>query len=305
MENANRIELLAPPADWQPDATAAYLRFAARLSKKRRSLKQPRLAWAATAALLCVIVLVAPSSRVAAQQVWQWLTVRRVEVVRVDVDSLLAEAKSMQLQPLNKPAPPASARDIGEAAQIAGFTPRLPRPGSLSGAPQLSTQGPQSFGTTFRTADLELALRKAGVLDQAVPKQWDGAQIILQIGSTVTAAWPRPDLTLTQALPPKIVAPSGFDLGAFATAVLRGVGMSRETAQRFGQRMATEPMILMGIRPQDMVATREVMLRSGPATLFEGFGDRIELLWSVPDRVYLLSGDVTEEVVTSIANSVE
>jgi hypothetical protein len=39
--------------------------------------------------------------------------------------------------------------------------------------------------------------------------------------------------------------------------------------------------------------------------LIEGFGDRIELLWSVPDRVYLLSGDVTADVAMSIANSIE
>lgn len=304
MENANSIELLAPPADWEPNAAAAHARFAARLHQEPRGFRPPWLVWVATAILVCLLLIV-PATRVAAQQVWQWLTVRHIELVRVDLDSLPEEAKSMRMQPLNKPAPPVSVRDIGEATQTAGFAPRLPRSGALSGTAQMSTLGPQSFGTTFRTADLELALRKAGAIDQAVPKQWDGAQIVVQIGSTVTAAWQRPDLTLTQALPPKIVVPAGFDLGAFATAILRGVGMNRETAQQFGKRMAIEPMMLMGIRLQDMAATREVTLHSGPATLIEGLGDRVELLWSVPDRVYLLSGDVGAEVAMRIADSVE
>jgi hypothetical protein len=319
MENANcnelsqwveqRIALLTPPADWEPNTAVAGARFASRIREQPRGFRRRRLIWAA-ATLAGGLLLLAPATRVAAQQVWQWLTVGGFEVVRVDLASLPDEAKSLSMHLLNQPAKPALAHNIEEAAHNAGFTPRLPGPGALSETVQLSTLGPMSFGTTLRTADLELALHKAGVQDLSVPKQWDGAQIILQVGSTVTAAWPQTDVTLMQGLPPKLVAPAGFDMGGFATAALRAVGMSRDAAQRFGQRIATAPAMLLGIGAEDRSAIREVRLRSGPATLIEDIGDsnrieRVELLWSVSDRVYALSGNVTAEVATRIANSVE
>jgi len=86
--------------------------------------------------------------------------------------------------------------------------------------------------------------------------------------------------------------------------------MSRKAAQRYRQRIATAPAMLLGIGAEDRSAIREVRLRTGPATLIEDIGDggrieRVELFWSVPDRVYALSGNVTAGVATSIANSVE
>jgi hypothetical protein len=70
--------------------------------------------------------------------------------------------------------------------------------------------------------------------------------------------------------------------------------------------LTTAPALIFGSGTQKLILGREVNLRNGPTTLieqFEGGGhanwfgldpgpdaERITLLWSAPDRVYVLSG---------------
>ena len=318
MENADRPELtrwveerlslVAPPEDWNPNPAAAHARFKARLPA-HRAPRRYWLAGAATASLAMAALLAVPSVRVFAQQVWQRLTAGRIEVVRVDFDSLPDEAKSLSAHLIQKPAPPQSAASAEEAARLAGFPPRLPAPGILAGSPRLSVLGPMSFGTTIQAADLELALRKAGVSDQPVPRQWDGAQIALAIGFTVTATW-SDDTWFMQGLPPVISMPTGFDLGGFLGAVLRAAGMRSADARQLGRRIAASPAMLLGIGGEEQVNIRDVKLRSGPGTVMEDFDEhgrreRVAVVWSAPDRIYLLSGGFDVEKAIAVANAVE
>jgi hypothetical protein len=164
------------------------------------------------------------------------------------------------------------------------------------------------FGTTVKTADLQMALKKAGVSDQRVPSDWDGAQLILHTRPAVLAEWH--DLTLMQSRPPILSMPAAFDLGEFATAVLRAVGMDRAAAQQFGRGMAASPALFLGITTEDKVKISDVKLRTGPATLIEDFDDRsapqrVTLIWVATDRVYVLSGAVTLPFAVAVANAVE
>jgi hypothetical protein len=317
MENGNRTELgqwveqraavASPPPGWEPDVDLARARFHSRLSR-RPAARRYWLARAAAASLICAVIVLVPGTRALAQQLWRWITVGRIQVVKVNFDNLPDEARSLSATAIARPGPPQVVADSGDAARRAGFVPRLPRPGVLSGAPRLSVLGPMLFGTVIRTADLELALKKAGVSNEVVPKQWDGAQLTVQIGSTVTAEWN--DISLMQGLPAALSLPSGFDLGAFTTLVLRAVGMNREEALRFGRQLAAAPALLFGIAGEDAVTIREVDLHTGPATLIEDIGDngrieRVTVLWSVPDRVYMLSGAISADLATAVANSID
>jgi hypothetical protein len=263
---------------------------------------------AAAAVVACtILLLLIPATRAAAQQFWRWLTVGRIEVVKVDFDSLPDEAKSLVLQPIVKPGPAQAVADAAEAARRAGFTPRLPRAGVLASPPRLYVLGPMSFGTVVRAADVDLALKKAGVTDVAVPQRWDGAQLTLQAGSSVTAEWN--EITLMQGAPATLSTPSGFDIGAFAIAVLRAAGIDRDAAAQWGRTAVESPTLLLGVSADDKVTIREVRLNSGRATLIEDQGEpgeagRITLLWSVPDRMYVLSGAITADFAIAVANSI-
>jgi hypothetical protein len=159
------LDALAPPTDWEPNAAAARIRFDARVLAGARSRRYWMPA-AAAAAIVSAVVIVNPGTRARAQQVWQWLTVGNVEIVRVDFASLPEQARSLHPTLLHEPAQPQLATDAGHAAKMAGFVPRLPPAGILPGLPRLSVMAPMSFGMTVNTSDLEFALRMAGVFDQ-------------------------------------------------------------------------------------------------------------------------------------------
>jgi hypothetical protein len=233
---------------------------------------------------------------------------RRVEIVRVDFASLPEQARSLHPTLLHEPAQPQPAADAGHAAKMAGFVPRLPAAGILPGAPRLSVMAPMSFGVTVRTADLELALRTARVTDQPVPREWDGAKLVMQFGHTIVAEWP--DISLMQTQPPSLSAPGSFDLSEFTVALLRAAGMPHDQAERFGRRMNTAPVLLCGISEDEHVAISDVKLRNGNGTLIENYGDdgkveRVELLWSTGDRVFVFSGATTVALAKAVADRIE
>lgn len=243
-----------------------------------------------------------------AQQLWQFLTVQQVAFVRVN--PWPEGVPSPQVKLIGIPIPPLPARDVNDARQRVHYDPRLPHPGVLSGAPRLSTTFSLSAGTVLKAAELELALRKAGVPDQTVPRQWDGAQLTLHTSAIVIAEWP--DILLAQSLPLTLTAPPGFDFPAFSALVLRVVGVGQDEAQRLAQRMGTAPPWLAPIARniQEQATIEEIKLNSGPATLLQETGNdgalkRIILVWSVPDRVYVLNGNLNRELVIATANAVQ
>jgi len=319
MESANSEEVrqwvvqqtayLDPPAGWQPDPAAALTRLHARMRADRRRAAWRRWPAFAAAALVAVAVFLwLPVGRVVAQQLWQFLTVRRVAFIRVNPWPEGVPSPKVNL--IGDLIPPLPARDLNEARWRVRYDPRFPRPGVLSGTPLLSTTFSLSAGTVVKAADLQLALAKAGVTDETVPPQWDGAQLALHTSAIVIAQWP--DIVMAQSLPLTLTAPAGFDFSAFSALMLRVLGVGPDEAQRLARRVGTVPPWLapIGRNIEEGAAFEEIELTSGPATLVEqtgkhGGGKRISVIWSVPDRVYVLSGYLSRDLTIAAANAVE
>ena len=318
MENVNQEELrqwvvkqtayLDPPATWRPDSAAALVRFHGRIGAE--CPRGPWLrwsAWTAAAALVVAIILLLPAGRIVAQQLWQFLTVGQVAFIRVR--PWPHGVPSPQVNLIGTPIP-LPARDMDEVRWRVHYDPRLPRPGVLSDSPRLYTTFSLSAGTVVKAADLELALRKTGVADLTVPPTWDGAQLVLHTSAIVLVEWP--DIALAQSLPLTLTAPAGFDFSAFSALVLRVLGVEPDEAQRLAQRMGTAAPWLAPIALDfgKTATIEEIALNSGPATLLEEMGGqgamkRTTVIWSVPDRVYLLSGKLSREVTIATANAVQ
>jgi hypothetical protein len=137
-----------------------------------------------------------------------------------------------------------------------------------------------------------------------VPPNWDGAQLALHTSAMVVAEWP--DAALVQSLPLTLTAPAGFDFPAFSAVLLRVLGVNPDEAVRLAQRAGTAPPWLAPIGRDILegATIEEIQLNSGPATLVSE-SDRISLAWSVPDRVYLLSGKLNRVLAIAAANAVE
>jgi hypothetical protein len=315
---------LEPPPGWRPDPSSALTRFHARMQMDRaRPVWKRWQSLIAAAALAVATLALMPATRAVAQEalarsdakvgayfqrLWQYLTVPKVAFIRVN--PWPEGVPSPRVSLIGVPIPPIPARDVEEARWRVHFDPRLPHPGVLSTSPRLSTTFSLSAGTVVRVAELELALRKAGVADQTVPPEWDGAQLALHTSAIVIAEWP--DIVLTQSLPLTLTAPPGFDFAAYSAFVLRIVGVDPDTAQRLAQRAGTTPPWLAPIAQNfdETTQLEEINLNSGQAMLlqetgYKGAASRITIVWSVPDRVYALRGNVTRELAISTANAVQ
>jgi hypothetical protein len=315
MDNSNPDELrqwvsqqtayLDPPDGWRPDEDTALARMQERI---RRPARPRWRAWGIAAAVTVSAVLLFSAGRVAAQ-LWQMLTVRQAAIIQVN--AWPEGVPTPEIKVLGVRIPPLPARDAEEARWRVKYEPRLPHAGVLSGEPRLSTTFSVGAGTVIRTADLELALSKAGVTDETVPANWDGAQIGLHSSALVIAEWP--DVLLVQSLPLTLTAPPGFDFPAFSALTLRILGVPPEEARQLARRTGTTPTWLAPI-DRDRVISRgtleEIQLNSGPATLSEpteGYEgrQRVTILWMVPDRVYLLDGYISRELAIATANAVQ
>ena len=329
-------DLLAPPPDWEPNLSSARAGFEARVDcrhRRRASLKRYLLAGAMATLIVCIAVPSIPQTRAFAQQIgnagwngverfWYWVTlVRRPPS---PLGRLPDAVKALHVRQVLKPGSPRPVSNAADAALQAGFTPRLPDARVLTAPPTLSVVGPMAFAAVIDAAGLSsLALRNLGA---PVPLQWDGAPLTLQIGATVSASWTDvsdsrsggtawSELTLAQCPLPVVTAPPGFDLEAFAMAGLQAAGLrNRDREQQLARLPTTVPAFLFGyLTPYRFAGVREVRLRSGSATLIEeyglagpedGFGysdgtpriERIALLWSLRDRVYLLTGRTASPV---------
>ncbi len=119
-----RLAALEP--QWNPDFARGRQLLHAGLAKPARPW--PLMA-AAAAIALCLAALALPQTRAFAQELWQRLTLHRVDVVRLDLSDLPVRAKltmSGMTQPLT---------GLDDAERKAGFRPSLPEAGVLPANP--------------------------------------------------------------------------------------------------------------------------------------------------------------------------
>jgi hypothetical protein len=301
---------LAPPDDWKPDVAAAIRRHRTRRLEQWR--RGPGFWWKLAMAVGLILAIAAvPPARALAQRLWRFLTVGRIEVVQVNLD-LLPKESSLRARQVRPPERMIKVATPEEAYQRIGFLPKLPFGHALRGEPKLSVMNPLDYELQLKLDDLHQLLQGAGMTHEALPREWDGARIIMHIGGTVMAEWPESDAMLIQSPPMTLAVPDGFDLIRFTTLVLRGLGLPPGEAERLGAQMAATPAGMLALGAEDKVGIRQVKLRHGTGTLVYDYDtdrpDRVErltLLWSTPDRIYVLSCGCGDAAAIATADDIQ
>ena len=308
----DRLRVLDPPQTWEPATGIALARFrerAAAAEKPRRTFTLSGRAWTwlTAASLVCLILLLMPTTRAAAQRLWDVFFAERVEFVRLDIDKL---PRSLTEQRIRVNGANQEVASIEEAETYVSFMPRLPN-GSLAaaaaGKPRFQVSGAISLEVQVKVDELEAAARYARLFDVRFPRDWDGARIAVHSSPIVTADYM--NFQLIQAMPLAITTPPDFDLGAFTERVLRLGGMDASAARSFSTQMAAAPFALIAISLDEETTMRQVRLRAGEGTLVhdlteDGGLQRTTLVWSTRDRLYAISSDLSDEEVIRIANAI-
>jgi hypothetical protein len=257
----------------------------------------------ATAGVALAIITALPGLRAAAQHLWNRLFLTAVTVVRVDPDQLPWSLNIHVGQ-----STPVKAYNLEEAARFVGFTPNLPL--FLHGNPELAIFGPVTATLDLKTSELRKALETAGAdNDVRVPDAWNGQRLRIEISPFLIAKW-EDDTTLMQLRPIALKTPASVVVSEFVEISFRILGLGSWEARSLSERFAAHPTWFLGV-PQDQLARiREVNLGSGTGMLIEDFSEgtnqleRTAVIWSTPDRTFILSGNLSADQAVAIANSV-
>jgi len=296
-----RLNTLKTADDAQHDVVRARARLRARQSAPA---SRSRRLWLPLAAAACLALIALPWPRALAQQLWDRLVLGRIAIVQVDGEGVSEEIASVFIME-PRPTTQDPVADETAAERIAGFRPLLPPDGILKGKPKLSIVKRAVMATRpLKTADIERALASAGVLDIAVPREWEGLTLIAEAGPVVVADYD--GVQIMQSTPFRVNTPPGFQFGRFMEMAFRVFGRRADEAKALGAKLEANPALVLHFPEREPV--RDVALRSGHGIIVGDLNsdELICFFWNTSDRIYIVSAThVTEHKLVDLANSIQ
>jgi hypothetical protein len=202
---------------------------------------------------------------------------------------------------------------LDEASGVVGFAVRTPSYlpdwlGALDGL-LVSTQGVGLFDV-----DLEMArsLFEMLELDPALlPDSLGEEPLELILPPMATQTWRyqgRTALTFIQAPSPTIDYPDDVDPQALGTAALQLLGMDETEARRLSQSIDWTNTLVLPI-PTDISSFREVAIDGTHGLLiserYDEHGSHTALMWQRDGIVYFLGGNLSDDLIMDVADSIE
>jgi hypothetical protein len=200
-----------------------------------------------------------------------------------------------------------------EASAVVGFAVRTPSYlpdwlGPLDGL-QVSTQGVGLFDV-----DLEMArsLFEMLELDPALlPDSLGEEPLEFVLPPMAAQTWThegRTAMTFIQVPSPTIDYPEDVDPQALGTAALQLLGMDQIEAERLSQSIDWTNTLVLPI-PTDISSFREVAIDGTRGLLiserYDEHGSHTALMWQRDGIVYFLGGDLSDDLIMDVADSIE
>jgi hypothetical protein len=345
---ARRLAFLAPDDEPVPASQKVWNRFSQQIQiKKEISMFKKWFAFpvirVGTAALLILaLVLAFPGTRALAGELLNLFRVQHVTVVPVDftgmeqlngavgqnISQLISESVTMQ----KKPSDPVNVASADEASHLAGFNVRAPEGQTPS---RISVMSGAAFTFTIDRAKAQALLNEAGRGDLVLPEEVDGADVSVNIPSSVSLAFgtcPEPSkeseaardrqrqretsgspgrvykdcIILAQIPSPQVSAPASLDIAKLAQIGLEFTGMTAEEAAQFTSTVDWTSTLLVPI-PKNAASYQQVPVDGVTGTLIERPTDdapQFALFWIKDGIIYTIGGlgDNSQKAL-EIANS--
>src|SRR4029077_12260887 len=93
----------------------------------------------------------------------------------------------------------------------------------------------------LKVADIERALRAAGVTDVTVPKEWEGITLRVERGPMIDARYADARASLAQSPPFRLTTPPGFPVARFMEIAYRVLGKSPAEASYLSRKFVANP----------------------------------------------------------------
>jgi len=294
----------------------------------RKLFASPLIRYGASAALVIALILAFPATRALAGELLSLFRVQRVTVVPVDftgmeqldgaVGNNISQLISDSITMKNEPGDPVNAATTDEASQLAGFNVRAPQDITPS---RISVMSGASFTFTIDRDKAQALLDEAGRSDLVLPEEVDGADVSVNIPSSVSIAFgtcPEPSSateaeremereTTTSGSPgrvykdciifaqipsPEVSAPASLDINKLAQIGLEFTGMTAEEAAQFTSTVDWTSTLVVPI-PKNAASYEQVTVDGVTGTLIERPSDdapQFALFWIKDGIIYTLGG---------------
>jgi hypothetical protein len=303
----------------------------------KKLFTSPLLRFGLPALLILTMIVAFPSTRALASELLNLFRVQQVQVVPVDFTGLeqltgdgalgnqFTELISDSVDMQQEPGEPVQAASADEASQLAGFTVRIPSGMTPS---QINVTGGAAFSMTLDRTKAQALLDEAGRSDLVLLASVDGAEISVDIPTSVSVAFgtcPKPGsgksgnheqsiterrypdcVILAQIPSPSVNAPADLDIEALARIGLEFTGMSPEEAAELTNTVNWTSTLLVPI-PRNAAFHEQVSVDGVTGTLIQRPSDdspQFALLWVKDGIIYAISGlGTNSQQAIEMANS--
>jgi hypothetical protein len=337
------LAFLARSDEPVPSMHTAWNRFSQKVlyqketSMFKRLFSLPMIRVGTAALLVLALILAFPGTRALAGELLNLFRVQQVTVIPVDFtgleqltgDGALGNqftgliSSSMDVQ--QEPGDPVQAADAEEASQLAGFDVRIPAGMTPS---QIYVSSGAAFSLTIDRTKAQALLDEAGRSDLVLPESVDGAEISVDIPSSVSVAFgtcPKPGsevsgnheqstterrypdcVILAQIPSPSVNAPASLPIDQLAQIGLEFTGMSQEEAAAFTSTVDWTSTLVVPI-PRNAAVNEQVIVDGVTGTLVQRSseeGPQFALLWVKDGIIYAISGlGTNSQQAVEMANS--
>jgi hypothetical protein len=231
-----------------------------------------------------------------------------------NISQLISESVTME----KKAADPVTVANADEASQLAGFNVRTPEGQTPS---RISVMSGASFTFTIDRDKAQALLNEAGRSDLVLPQEVDGADVSVNIPSSVSIAFgtcPEPSndseaareieretstsgspgrvykdcIIFAQIPSPEVSAPASLDIAKLAQLGLEFTGMTAAEAAQFTSTVDWTSTLLVPI-PKNAASYQQVSVDGVTGTLIERPSDdapQFALLWVKDGIIYTIGG---------------
>ena len=326
--------LSSPTKEARLPASIAWHRFnQQKLNRKeipmyKKLFASPLIRYGLPALLVLTLIIAVPDIRAFASELLNLFRVQQVTVVPVDFTGMeqlegtvgrnISQLVSDSVTIKTEPGDPVNVANTDEASQLAGFTVRAPQQMTPS---RISVMSGAAFAFTIDRAKAQALLDEAGRSDLVLPAEVDGADVSVNIPSSVSIAFgtcPEPSsdseakremeremetsgsparvykdcIILAQIPSPEVSAPASLDIAKLAQIGLEFTGMTAEEAAEFTNTVDWTSTLIVPI-PRNAASYQQITVDGVTGTLIERPSDdapQFALLWVKDGIIYTIGG---------------
>lgn len=282
---------------------------------------------AASVIVAAILVLTFPPAQAMAQDFLNLFRVKKFAAITIDparanqLENTNLDMEKMfgdSVEVIQEPGKPIVVDSVQAASDRAGFNVAVPAAMPKSAKLKISVQGKGAAVMTADTEKMQSVLDALGIDDVKVPAQLDGAKININKPAAVVLDYTFKDGTtvgLMQSPSPEVDLPPGVNLAQLGEIGLRVLGLSKQEAHDFAQKVDWNSTFLIPI-PADAAEVRQVNVNGAEGLMINASNTGQNrpspysksdsmVLWAKDGMVYAMQGDSGSADLLELANSVQ